>query len=341
MSRQIQDADFKTGAELVAAGGTISELTNDDKIYVTASSIFKTLKQAIIDGDIGGGGGGTIPMVSMAASTQSVPNNATTKYALQNTNFDTGGMADPTTNFRINIIVTGTYWIHGAVYWAANNNGVRQVAIYQNGIGGTIIAFNDIAGGIGNTVQECNNLVQLTAGDYLELYLVQTSGGALNALSATYLTGITAFLISGGGGGGVTNWANYTPTITGFGTVSGVDIKWRKVGNSIEVNGVFNTGTQQALVPTITLPGGFSVSSTMQAANSLFNLGNFVFAEPSLTQFNITGGDAGIFSNSAASVTSTLTMIWRSQSNIFVQDNVNTFVGTGWLCSFNFSFIHA
>lgn len=56
---KLQNEDFKTEAEITGAGGTKSQLPNDDKIYVTADSINKTLKEAIQDGDIGSGGIGS------------------------------------------------------------------------------------------------------------------------------------------------------------------------------------------------------------------------------------------------------------------------------------------
>lgn len=55
MSAKIQNEDVDSAAELVTAGGTASQLTNDDKIWVKAGSIDKTLDQAIVDGDIGSG----------------------------------------------------------------------------------------------------------------------------------------------------------------------------------------------------------------------------------------------------------------------------------------------
>lgn len=54
---KIQDSDIKSSAELISAGGTASQLPNDTKVYVTASSLNKTLYQAITDGDLSGGGG--------------------------------------------------------------------------------------------------------------------------------------------------------------------------------------------------------------------------------------------------------------------------------------------
>lgn len=52
---KIMDSDVKSEADILAAGGTKSQLINDAKIYVTANSINKTLDDAITDGDIGGG----------------------------------------------------------------------------------------------------------------------------------------------------------------------------------------------------------------------------------------------------------------------------------------------
>lgn len=50
---RLQDADFKTEAELVAAGSSAAQLLNDSKVYITANGLNKKLNSAIIDGDIG------------------------------------------------------------------------------------------------------------------------------------------------------------------------------------------------------------------------------------------------------------------------------------------------
>jgi hypothetical protein len=55
---KIQRQDIKTETDLTNAGAPISSLPGDDQVYVAANSINKTLRQAIIDGDIGGGAGG-------------------------------------------------------------------------------------------------------------------------------------------------------------------------------------------------------------------------------------------------------------------------------------------
>lgn len=57
MAGKIQNEDIKSASELTGAGGSASQLPNDTKIYVTASSLNKTLYQAITDGNLSGGGG--------------------------------------------------------------------------------------------------------------------------------------------------------------------------------------------------------------------------------------------------------------------------------------------
>lgn len=59
---RLQNSDFMTEAELTGAGGSVSQLLNDSKIYITGAGINKTLDDAIADGDIGGGSG--VPLMS-------------------------------------------------------------------------------------------------------------------------------------------------------------------------------------------------------------------------------------------------------------------------------------
>ena len=59
MPGRLQNEDIKSVAELAAQGCGPEKLPNDDKVYLTANGINKTLKQAIEDGDLSGGGGGS------------------------------------------------------------------------------------------------------------------------------------------------------------------------------------------------------------------------------------------------------------------------------------------
>lgn len=57
---RIQNEDVKTLSELTGAGGTMAQLINDTKIYVTANSLNQQLSTAISNGALGGGGGGSL-----------------------------------------------------------------------------------------------------------------------------------------------------------------------------------------------------------------------------------------------------------------------------------------
>lgn len=63
MAGKIQNEDIKSSADLAAAGGTDAQLPNDDKVYITANGLNKTLKQAIIDNNLGGAAGATFGRV--------------------------------------------------------------------------------------------------------------------------------------------------------------------------------------------------------------------------------------------------------------------------------------
>jgi hypothetical protein len=66
----------------------------------------------------------------------------------------------------------------------------------------------------------------------------------------------------------ITDWQSYTPTFTGFGTPTGTDFLYRRVGDSIHVRGFFTSGTSTAVDAQISLPLGFSIPtlSTAQIA---------------------------------------------------------------------------
>jgi hypothetical protein len=97
----------------------------------------------------------------------------------------------------------------------------------------------------------------------------------------------------------VTAWASYTPTYTGFGTVTDA-LQWRRNGESIEIKGKFTTGTPTAVEARISLPNGYTSATTStipslqvigkgnQAASSTTNFSAFsVLIEPSVTYMTV------------------------------------------------------
>ena len=64
-----------------------------------------------------------------------------------------------------------------------------------------------------------------------------------------------------------TDWVSYTPTITGWGTVSVEGFRWRRVGDTMEVIGAFTSGSSTATLAIVDIPSGYSIDHTKQTLN--------------------------------------------------------------------------
>lgn len=91
-------------------------------------------------------------------------------------------------------------------------------------------------------------------------------------------------------GAPVTDWQSYTPTTQGFGTISSVLMLWRRVGDTIEIQGSFTAGTVTATQARLYLPSGAFDSSITQvtAAGEWYRSGNSNGENQNLLAF---GGD--------------------------------------------------
>ena len=74
-------------------------------------------------------------------------------------------------------------------------------------------------------------------------------------------------------GAQITEWTSYTPTVSGFGTVSQLNALYRRVGGNLEVNIFFVTGTTASSTASVTLPSGLTISSRAYGAGSRFLVG--------------------------------------------------------------------
>ena len=91
----------------------------------------------------------------------------------------------------------------------------------------------------------------------------------------------------------VTPWQTYTPTFTGFGTVTTQSFQWRQVGGSIEVRGKWTSGTVTSTEARVSFPSGFTATATpstiTQAGVLLFGINGassyYVLSEPSVSYF--------------------------------------------------------
>lgn len=89
-----------------------------------------------------------------------------------------------TNNSRVKAVTAGRHEVKGSVSWVSNAAGFRQLAIIKNGA--TVIAVNKIPPVNGSgTVQQVQASVYLAVNDYVELQVVQTSGGNLDTVAGS------------------------------------------------------------------------------------------------------------------------------------------------------------
>lgn len=73
----------------------------------------------------------------------------------------------------------------------------------------------------------------------------------------------------------MTDWSSYTPTITGFGTVSLVSAQYRITGDTLWANGRFKAGTETAVQARISLPSGRTLNTGKLNGSYYDQLGTF------------------------------------------------------------------
>lgn len=61
----------------------------------------------------------------------------------------------------------------------------------------------------------------------------------------------------------ISEWANYTPTFTGFGTATNISFQWRRVGSNAQIRGYWTCGTSTAVEARATLPNSLISNSNL------------------------------------------------------------------------------
>lgn len=164
-----------------------------------------------------------ITVRAYSTSAQTIGHNSPTAVNLNNERWDfvpagAVGMHDNVTNnSRLTAIVSGTYVLTAHVAFAANTTGVRALAIRLNGTS-TIATQITNAAGSGATFLTLSTVYRLTAGDYVEMVVTQTSGGDLSVSSAARSS--PEFTMTLVGQRFITATPTITPTVTQTPTVT-------------------------------------------------------------------------------------------------------------------------
>lgn len=132
----------------------------------------------------------TQPRCSLSGASQSV-GTGTSGAALSFTteDFDIGGCHESVTNpTRITVPAggDGCYLVIGHAAYPSNSTGVRQTFFKKNGT--TIFGPSAESSTVGSAIEQhtLSALVNLVAGDYVELFAIQTSGSSLTVTSQQF-----------------------------------------------------------------------------------------------------------------------------------------------------------
>jgi hypothetical protein len=124
------------------------------------------------------------------STNQSLTSGSLVTISFDTESWDTSALHDPSTHTeRLTIPQTGVYVIGGCVAFTSNSTGRRLLILRQNGSGsgdGTAIILDSRTGVTGSGVETevaVSSVWQFTAGDWLTLEVVQSSGSTLNALT--------------------------------------------------------------------------------------------------------------------------------------------------------------
>lgn len=124
---------------------------------------------------------GTPPSIQVFNTTStSVANSTNTFLPFNSERFKTsaGMHSNATNNDRLICTVAGKYAITGSIEWQASNAGARGLLIVIN-TSNIVAATNQQAVQAGVTQQNITTIYALNVNDFVDLYAVQTSGGAL------------------------------------------------------------------------------------------------------------------------------------------------------------------
>ncbi len=123
-------------------------------------------------------------------SNQTIANNTNTKVTFNNEAFDSDN-AYASDKFTVPSGKGGKYYFYSAIEWETDDRGIRVIYLYKNGSNVKKI-FNQDGHDQGSQMASCGALLNLSAGDYIEVYCYQSTADPENILAnveGTYFGG--------------------------------------------------------------------------------------------------------------------------------------------------------
>lgn len=130
-----------------------------------------------------------------ATSSQTIATDTLTKVQFNAESYDSQGEFDSTTNYRFTATKAGYYAIIASLIWSDNvATKVYELRISKNGaeVAKTWVVGSDG----GNTPVTLSDIIYLAAGDYIEIYGFQNTGGNVNVVYSASMSFMTIHKLS-------------------------------------------------------------------------------------------------------------------------------------------------
>lgn len=151
-------------------------------------------------------------------------------------------------------------------YYTTPASDTYRVSVYK---GSTRVALSTDSSNVttlpANTTGKFTAYFDTDASASWSLNITRTSGTA----GPCYITNVVVGPGIQPQGAVVGEWQSYTPTFEGLGTVTNNSARYRRVGESMQVSFSVTSGTNTAVLATISLPSGFTINSTSIPNNSI------------------------------------------------------------------------
>jgi len=156
---------------------TYGDATHVPQITIDAQGRITAATDVAISG---GGGSGTLGGAQAKRTTnQTISNNTETALSFDAENYDTDSYHDNSTNpTRLTVPATGIYLITGAIYWTSAINSATILLGIKKNASDWIAIQNQPETGAGNQGFVIATIASLTASDYVELRVHQSSGSS-------------------------------------------------------------------------------------------------------------------------------------------------------------------
>lgn len=180
--------------------------------------------------------------------------------------------------------ITGSFFFN-------NDNEVPQ--IFKNG---TVIM--DGSASDANATELVSTSIKLDTGDFLSIGSdASVSGSAVDGYLNIAARADVDHIITPAKSS-LTEWTQYTPTFSGYGTVTNIDFQWRRVGSSVEIKGRAQAGTVAASEAQIGLPivngTQLTVDSNVASSIKIAGIQGRASVVTDVYYMAITGGDSFI-----------------------------------------------